>query len=229
VNDTAMTRSEREDLQRLVRQREKVQKSAARQRSAELLADFDSQLAAEYRFDDDAVWAEAAKLADAEVVKAQAKVAERCRQLGIPDEFAPSLKLGWANRGYANAVKARREELRRVAQSRIAAMEASACVVIEHASVQAQTRLALAGLTSEAAKVFVEALPAVEDLMGRLSFDELAGKADPPVAHQLVAPNTLRQRRFRERAAALRNATDALPAPGETGSNDERDLIGGED
>ena len=35
-----MTRSEREDLQRLVRQREKVLKSAAKQRSSELVADF---------------------------------------------------------------------------------------------------------------------------------------------------------------------------------------------
>jgi hypothetical protein len=39
-----MTRHERDDLQRLVRQREKVLKSAAKQRSAELLADFENQM-----------------------------------------------------------------------------------------------------------------------------------------------------------------------------------------
>jgi hypothetical protein len=39
---SGMTRSERDDLQRLVRQREKVRKSAAKQRSAELLADFEN-------------------------------------------------------------------------------------------------------------------------------------------------------------------------------------------
>ena len=39
---TAISRNEREDLQRLVRQREKVLKSAAKQRSAELLADFEN-------------------------------------------------------------------------------------------------------------------------------------------------------------------------------------------
>jgi hypothetical protein len=33
---TAITRAEREDLQRLIRQREKVLKSSAKQRSAEL-------------------------------------------------------------------------------------------------------------------------------------------------------------------------------------------------
>ena len=40
-----MTKSS-EDLQRLIRQREKVQKSAAKLRSAELLADFENQMAA---------------------------------------------------------------------------------------------------------------------------------------------------------------------------------------
>jgi hypothetical protein len=37
-----MMKSACEDLQRLVRQREKVLKSAAKQRSAELLADFEN-------------------------------------------------------------------------------------------------------------------------------------------------------------------------------------------
>ena len=78
--DNKMTKGEREDLQRLVRQREKVQKSAAKARSTELLADFESQIAAEYRFDDDAVWASAAKAAEQEVAKAQERVASRYRE-----------------------------------------------------------------------------------------------------------------------------------------------------
>jgi hypothetical protein len=43
-----MTKWEREDLQRLVRQREKVFKSAAKQRSAELIADFENQMGQEF-------------------------------------------------------------------------------------------------------------------------------------------------------------------------------------
>jgi hypothetical protein len=46
----AMTRDERENLQRLVRQREKVLKSAAKQRSAELIADFENQMGSTARF-----------------------------------------------------------------------------------------------------------------------------------------------------------------------------------
>ena len=114
-----MTKGEREDLQRLIRQREKVQKSAAKARSSELLADFENQIAAEYRFDDDAIWAAAAKAAEAEVTKAQERVAVRCQELGIPKQFAPSLRLGWAHRGYDNALDKRRAELRRVARAQV--------------------------------------------------------------------------------------------------------------
>ena len=42
--DPVMTKGEREDLQRLVRQRKKVLKSAAKQRSSDPLADFENQL-----------------------------------------------------------------------------------------------------------------------------------------------------------------------------------------
>src|SRR5580704_16461033 len=48
-----ITKSEIENLQHLVRQRERVQKSAAKQRSADLLADFENQMASEFSFDDD--------------------------------------------------------------------------------------------------------------------------------------------------------------------------------
>jgi hypothetical protein len=113
-----MTKSEREDLQRLIKQRGRVQVSAAKQRSADILADFESEMAAQYAFDDDAVWAEAAKEAEREVAKAQRRIEERCRELGIPPQFTPGLDLRWRHRGYNNAVTERREELRRVAKRR---------------------------------------------------------------------------------------------------------------
>ena len=55
--------------------------------------------------------------------------------------------------------------------------------------------------------------------MRPLSFAAIAGEADPPIAEQLVTPNALRQRRFRERQRALRDVTNAdgnsaaTPAP----------------
>jgi hypothetical protein len=210
---SAMTRAEREDLQRLVRQREKVLKSAAKQRSAELIADFENQMGSEYAFDQDEVWTKAAEAAEREVKKAQAQVAAGCRELGIPDRFAPSLPLGWHHRGYDNLVGKRKAELRRMAQTQVAAIEQKAFVEIEVSCLNAQTKLALDGCTSEMARAFIESLPAIDMLMPRLSYSAIAREADPPVVEQLLTPNALRQRRFREHQRALqvaaRNVADA--------------------
>src|SRR5882757_1631074 len=102
-NMTIMTKCEREDLQRLIRQREKVLKSAAKQRSAELLAEFENQMAASYQFDVDETWADVVRGVRSEMAKANARIADRCRKLGIPRDFAPGLEFHWRDRG-ANAV-----------------------------------------------------------------------------------------------------------------------------
>jgi len=114
LSNAPMSKGEREDLQRLVRQREKVLKSAAKQRSTEMLAEFENHLAARYQFDQDETWAEAERLARAEVERSNARIAARCAELGIPKDFAPSLDFHWYGRG-ENASKVRRQELRKVA------------------------------------------------------------------------------------------------------------------
>ena len=205
-----MTRNEIDDLQRLIRQREKVLKSAAKQRSAEVIADFENQMGQEFSFDDDHVWAEAAKIANAAVSKAQEQIKARCREIGIPDRFAPSISLEWHHRGYGNSLKERRDELRKMAQTAVEAQEQKAKTQIELSCLNAQEKLALAGLTSDAARGFIEALPSIADLMPSLSFAEIAGESKPPVAERLVSSNALRQQRHRERQKALRNATEPL-------------------
>ena len=202
---TAMTKHEREDLQRLVRQREKVLKSAAKQRSAELIADFENQMGQEFSFDQDEVWERATKIAQAALAKANEQIAARCHEIGIPKRFAPGLDLSWYGRD-ENATKQRRDELRKMAKTRVEAIERQAVTEIELSCLAAQEQIALSGLTTEAARQFVEALPKIEALMPRLTFAEVAGEAEPPVAEQLVSPNALRQRRYRERQKALRDA-----------------------
>src|SRR5262245_12243097 len=160
--DARMSRSEREDLQRLVRQREKVLKSAAKLRSAELLADFENQMGQEYAFDQDAVWEKAEKIAEAAVIKAEKQVAARCRELGIPEQCSPSLELRWHARGYGNTLEKRRAELRRMAQTQVEALERKAFVDIEQSCLNAQTQLAISGLTSDAARQFIEQVPCIE-------------------------------------------------------------------
>ena len=201
-----MTKGEREDLQRLIRQREKVLKSAAKQRSAELLAQFENDMGQEFSFDQDAVWAEAERQAEIEVGKAQKVVATRCRELGIPPEFAPSIRMYWSARGYGNVLEKRRIELRRMATKRIEAIESKACTEIELSCLRGQEeQIALSGLGSDAAKAFIEQLPGIDALMPALSFDEIAGKSSPPISTQLINSTAIRQ------ARVLRNG-DVTPA-----------------
>src|SRR5436189_347705 len=106
-----MTKTERSELGQLIRKRERVLKSQATERAALMLANFDAQSARIYSFDDDEVWEKATQEAQKIVAESNAKIKTRCRELGIPSEFAPSLDLEWYDRGQ-NAVASRRTELR---------------------------------------------------------------------------------------------------------------------
>jgi hypothetical protein len=174
----ALTKTEREDLLRLARMRERVAKSGLAQRSAQLLAEFEQQMASEYRYDQDTVWKAAADAAGREVKAAQAKIAERCRELGIPDRFAPGLHLSWYDRG-ENAVGKRRTELRFVAKSRIAEIEKTARSAIERASLEVQTEILRTALGSSAAVAFLDRMPSVEQLMPPLAIAAIEQMLEP--------------------------------------------------
>lgn len=164
MTGTTMTRAETSDLLRLVRQRERLAKTAAAQRSAELVADFEKQLGSVYSYDQDETWKAATEAAKKAVAEAQAEVERRCKDLGIPPEFAPSLQCAWYGRGQ-NATKDRRAELRKMASSRIEAIEKAARTEIERLSLDAQTAIVAHGLQSDAAKLFLERMPPIAELM----------------------------------------------------------------
>jgi len=176
-----MTSRERTDLISLCKQRAKLAKDMAGYRAADLLADFEAQLATEYAFDDDETWREANKIATDALTEANEMIAERCRELGVPTRFAPSLAYGWSSRG-ENDCAGRRAELRKVATSRLDAMTKRAKVQIDSASLEVQTYLISEGLTSAAAQQFLEtSMPTVEDLMPVLAVPEiekLLGRGD---------------------------------------------------
>jgi len=151
-----MTKAERADLLSLIKKREKVMKTMAAERSAEMLAEFEAQAAKVYSFNDDAVWRQAAAEAEKAVKAAQSLVEERCSALGIPREFAPSLSVTWQGRG-ENALAWRMAELRRAAKARIAAIEADAIGRIERMGLDAQSELLSQGLDTDAAQTFLAA------------------------------------------------------------------------
>lgn len=170
-----MSKGERDDLLRLIRQRERVCKTAAEQRSAALLADFERNISAVYAFDDNDIWKDAYEAAEKAFVEANKSIAAHALTLGIPDEFAPQLHMAWARRG-ENEMRSRREELRRVAKAEIAALEQTARARIEADSVHAQTEVIANGLSSDAARAFLERLPSVEDIMPSLDFSRVEQK-----------------------------------------------------
>jgi len=98
VTAKPMTKSEREDLAKLIKNRERVLKAAAAQRSAELLAEFEQQMASIYHYDEDRIWEQASTAAQAAVDAAQKVIDERCAELGIPARFAPGISLSWHGR-----------------------------------------------------------------------------------------------------------------------------------
>jgi hypothetical protein len=187
----SMTRAERQELGQLIRKRERVMKMQAQERSAALLAEFDAQIAAIYHYDDDPVWKRVHAEAMEALDTARVEIAARCHELGIPPEFAPGLDIYWHGRGH-NAVQDRRAELRRVAKSRIAAIEAEAVSKIERLSLEAQTQVVANGLESEGAKAFLNTMPALDKLMPPVEFDEISSlveskRAQRRLGHQYDA------------------------------------------
>ncbi len=169
---STMTKSERVELGQLIRKRERVMKSMAAERAAAMLVEFESQCAAIYSFDQDEVWESAFKGAEKVVEEAEAVIAKRCKEMGIPREFAPGIHLDWYSRGQ-NAVASRRAELRRVAKAKIAAIERETVAKIERMSLEAQTEVISHGLESEAARGFLERMPTIEVLMPALNAAEI--------------------------------------------------------
>lgn len=175
VRSQGMTKGEREDLLRLVKQRERLAKTAAEQRSAAMLAEFEGQISALHDFNKDEVWRAAVEAVQEETRKANEAIRTRANELGIPEEFHPSISFGWLRRG-EHEYRQRRDELRRVAKAEIEAIEKAARVQIETESVRCQTQIIATGLTSDNAVQFLEGLTPVEKLMPALSVEMIQRK-----------------------------------------------------
>jgi hypothetical protein len=173
-----VTRTEHDRLGRLIRQNVSLGKAAAKERLATLKADFEQQLDTRYSYDTDEVWKEAVGTANKAIDEAQAKVAQRCRELGIPKQFAPDVSGGyWLDRG-RNALVKERAEMRRVAYTRLEALLRQAMLSLDQRGLELQTELTAGSLTSTDAKAFLGRLPAIESLMPVLSLKELTGGVD---------------------------------------------------
>ncbi len=170
-SQTAMTKGERADILKVVRARERLAKTEVKEQSTALKASFEQQLDTTYSFDSDETWSQADKIVEEAVAIADAMVKERSAELGIPNQFAPSIGRYWSAGG-RQLVEKDHAKMRRVAHTRIDAMASEAHVRIERWSVDAQTKLVASGLTSEAALTFLEEMPRTQDIMAVLTVDD---------------------------------------------------------
>lgn len=172
-----MTGAERQSLMQLARQRARVAKQEVAAREAELLADVEAQLSAIYEPRDEA-WKDITKEADRRVKEWDNEIAAICAERGIDPKLRPGLHLSWYGRG-ESADKDRRAELRKTAQTKVKAIGQSARLAIERESVNVQTQLVAAGLTTGEAHSFLDSMPTPEALMPAISVKALeAAHAD---------------------------------------------------
>jgi hypothetical protein len=172
-----LSRSESHDLNMVIRDRVKVLRAHAEEQAAACMADFETKMATVYTFDQDEVWQKATREAQRVVQESQNTIAKRCKELGIPPTFAPSISASWQGRG-ENMLAARRTELRRVAKASIEAMTKAAITKIEKQALDLRTQVVGMGLLSPDAKMFLESLAPVEESMRALDFGEIEKKLE---------------------------------------------------
>lgn len=171
VTTVGTTKAERADLQRVTRMRARIAKADVAVREAELLADAEDKLSAVFSAHD-AAWRDAQKIADGADAEVNRRIAEVCDARGVPKSFRPSRGSYWSNRG-ENSLAGRRAELRKRAATRIAASGKAAKLAIDRAEAQVLTEIIAGGLTSDAARAFLESIPTPEQLMPALTVAEL--------------------------------------------------------
>lgn len=170
-----LSRQEAHDLGQIIKERTKVLEAHADEQAAHCMADFERKLATIYSYDSDEVWKEATEKALKEVEAAQAKIDERCRKMGIPKDLSPRLQLSWEGRGQMKTAQ-RRDEMRRVAKREVEAMKAAAVTKIRRQSLDLRTQVVSMGLMTPDAKMFLESLAPVDDMMRAIEFTAIEAK-----------------------------------------------------
>jgi hypothetical protein len=170
-----------------------------------LLAEVIDLMTAEFEAHD-ALWADAVVIAEEAMVKANAQIAAQCAELGIPAKDAPGLELRWHARSSEFSNHSRRTELRKLAETRLAALTKTAKAAIQANALDNEELLIRSGLESGEAVAILDAMPTVEQLMPPLRLEDLGVvRWQPPedAASQLTTPLTTAQRKRRQVLRAI--------------------------
>lgn len=166
-----MTRSEREELGKVVRLRARVTKASLDTLAADRRAQVEAELSAIHRADAEQ-WKEITAAAEKAVREAGRLIADICDQRGIRPAFRPALTLNWYGRG-ENASASRRAELRKLADTRIEADRKAGYQLVEAWAADKLTALVSGALTTAEARGFLELLPTPESLLPPVRVAEL--------------------------------------------------------
>lgn len=181
MDEKMMTKGERDDLARLIKQRARVDRAKIETRRAELYAEFEATMAKTWEAEDER-FRDLTREANDTVRRVNREISERCVQLGIPAEFAPAVGISWMSRG-TNSLGSRRAELRRVAQTRLEAMARRAKNSVDESEVATLGRLVAHGLSTAASVEFLASMPDVGALMRPLDAAEL--EAEVPIRRRI--------------------------------------------
>ena len=200
-----MTPADRQALIRVAKSRGKLAEDEIDARAKTVLAEVLNDLTAEYQARD-ALWNDAVVIAEEAAAKANEQIRLRCAELGIPADHAPGLDVAWHKRGAGLSDRARREELRELAQARVSALTATAKTIARAQVLDIEEKIVLGALESIEAKKVLEAMPSAEQLMPTISIHDLGVTHwQPPedIAAQAMTPLTPAQRRVRQIRRAI--------------------------
>lgn len=168
-----MTKAERLELTKIVRQRAKLAKDDVEARQAQILADAEAALSARFKEQDEA-WADITAEVRRYMAEIQEKIDARCAERGVPVNFRPGYGMGWISRG-ENSDPVRRAELRKAVQAQAAASGKKARLQIDRQSVEIQEQLMAGGFESTEAAAFLASLPTPEALMPAIELPAIEG------------------------------------------------------
>ena len=94
----------------------------------------------------DALWDDAVTIAEEAAEKANAQIQAQCALLGIPAQGGTCAALGWRSRGRGYGDSSRRAELRKLAETRLAALTKMAKTAIQAAALDIEEKLIMGGL-----------------------------------------------------------------------------------
>jgi hypothetical protein len=171
-----ISKSELDTIGRALRANVKAAKHAIAALGPKLKAEFDVQLMTKYPASGDPVWKDAMDKALAEYEIQSDRVRERCKELGLPERFWPSMRgPGWMDSwSYGcSDYKDMRAEMRRVAGIQIDDMLKSRVSKLELDSANIQFEIATHGCITDAAKDFLARLPKIEEMIPPVKVSEV--------------------------------------------------------